>query len=146
MLKRYSFWLWVAVIVLLLTAGLHSVTLFVSPPPLNDTERQLFELMSTYRKDFGGGFVRSTAELVTALSSSFSLLCLLGGLTNGYLLIRKADAQILKGIVGVNMIVFGICFLTMAVFAILPPIILTGIVFLALVVSYVLLRGAPRAL
>ena len=143
-LKRYSFWLWVAVIVLLLTAGLHSVSLFVSPPPLNDTERQLFELMSTYRKDFGGGFVRSTAELVTALSSSFSLLCLLGGLINGYLLLKKVDAKILKGIVGINVIVFGICFGVMAVFAILPPIVLTGIVLLALVVSYVLLRRAPE--
>ena len=60
MLKRYSFWLWVAVIVQLLTAGLHSVSLFASPPPLNDTERQLYDLMSTYRKDFGAGFARST--------------------------------------------------------------------------------------
>jgi hypothetical protein len=143
MLKRYSFWLWFAVIVQLLTAGLHSVSLFVSAPPLNDTERQLYELMLTYRKDFGAGFVRSTAELVTALSSCFSLLCLLGGLTTGYLLLKKASPQILKGIVAINAIIFGICFGIMAVFTILPPIILTGLVFLALVVSYVLLRNEP---
>ncbi len=140
MLKRYSFWLWVAVIVQLLTAGLHSVSLFASPPPLNDTERQLYELMSTYRKDFGAGFARSTSELLTALSSCFSLLCLLGGLTNGYLLFKRAGPPILKGIVAINAIIFGICFAIMAVFTILPPIVLTGIAFLALVVSYILLR------
>ena len=49
MLKRYKFWLWLAVVFLLLTGAIHSIGLFISPVPANETERQMLKLMSTYK-------------------------------------------------------------------------------------------------
>lgn len=99
MLKRYTFWLWTALVVMFLTAMVHSISLFVAPAPQNEVERQLFELMRTYRLDLGPIIHPTMANLFTALSSCFSLLCLLDGLTNAYLLRKKAGLEIMKGIV-----------------------------------------------
>jgi hypothetical protein len=84
---------------LLLNALIHSITLFLEPAAQNETERQLFDLMATYKQDFGPGFKRSTKELVTALSASFSLFCLLAGLTLAFLLRKQAEVRIMKGVV-----------------------------------------------
>lgn len=139
MLKRYRFWLWLAVVVLLLNALIHSITLFLQPAPQDETQRQLFDLMATYKQDFGAGFKRSTKELVTALSACFSFLCLLGGLTLAFLLRKQAEVPIMKGVVGIHVLVFGICFAVMAVFTFLPPIVLTGLIFLSLLLAYFLI-------
>jgi hypothetical protein len=139
MLRRYRFWLWLAVAFLLLTALIHSMTLFLQPGPQNETQRQLFDLMASYKQDFGAGFKRSTKELVTALSACFSLVCLLGGLTLAFLLRKQAEVRIVKGVVGIHVLVFGICFAVMAVFTFLPPIVLTGLIFLSLLLAYFLI-------
>jgi hypothetical protein len=139
MLKRFRFWLWAAVVFLFLTALIHSLTLFIQPTPLNETERQLFELMVNYRTDFGAGFKRSTRDLVTALSACFSLVCLLGGLTLGYLARQQVNRSLLKNVVGIHLLVFGLCFGVMAVFTFLPPIVLTGTSFFCLLMTYVLM-------
>ena len=139
MLKRYPFWLWLAVVFLLLTALIHSITLFLQPAAQNETERQLFDLMTSYKQDFGAGFKRSTKELVTALSACFSFVCLLGGLTLAFLLRKQAEVRIMKGVVGIHVLVFGICFAVMAVFTFLPPIVLTGLIFLSLLLAYFLM-------
>jgi hypothetical protein len=139
MLRRYRFWLWLAVAFLLLTALIHSMTLFLQPAPQNETQRQLFDLMASYKQDFGAGFKRSTKELVTALSACFSLVCLLGGLTLAFLLRKQAEVRIMKGVVGIHVLVFGICFAVMAVFTFLPPIVLTGLIFLSLLLAYFLI-------
>ena len=139
MLKRYRFWLWLAVVFLLLNALIHSVTLFIQPAAQDETQRQLFDLMATYKQDFGAGFKRSTNELVTALSASFSLLCLLGGLTLAFLLRKQAEVRIMKGVVGIHALVFGICFAVIAVFAFLAPIVLIGLVLLSLLLAYFLI-------
>ena len=79
MLKRYNFWLWVVVVFQLLTALAHSLSFIVTPVPLNDTEKQLLDLMTNYRLDMGAGFHRSTNNLFMALSACFPLLYLFGG-------------------------------------------------------------------
>ena len=127
-MKRFTFWLWIAVVFLLLNASLHSLTLFFNPSPANETERQLIDLMLNYKQDMGAGFHRSTQQLFIALSSCFSLLCLLGGLTNIYLLKKKVDVGVVKGLVGIQVLVFGITFAVMMAFTFLPPIILTGLI------------------
>lgn len=66
MLKRYTFWLWAAVIFQLLTAVLHSLSLFVRPEPANETERQLLMLQTTCKMDAGGGFQPTFSNLFTA--------------------------------------------------------------------------------
>jgi hypothetical protein len=137
MLKRYTFWLWMAVVFMFLTGAVHSISLFVSPEPGNEVERQLLELMNTYKNDFGAGFYPTMGNLFTALSSCFSLLCLLGGLTNAYLLKKKVEAGILKGIVWINLLVFGIAFVMMLIFTFLPPIVLTGLIALFLMLALI---------
>jgi len=144
MLKRYRFWLWLAVVVLFLTALIHATSLFLQPTAQNETERQLFDLMSSYKQDFGGGFKRSTNELVTALSACFSLVCLLGGLSLAFLARKQADVRIMKGVVGIHALVFGICFAVMAVFTFLPPIVLTGLIFLSLLLTFFLIPRPQR--
>jgi hypothetical protein len=92
--KRYSFWLWVAIVLQLLNATLHSLSLIRAPVATNATEQQLFDLMVRYRLDLGAGIHRSMWDLFRALSSCFTLLCLLGGFTNIYLLRKKVDAEL----------------------------------------------------
>jgi len=46
MLKR--FWLVRAIVFLFLTALIHASTLLLKPAPQNETERQLFELMTSF--------------------------------------------------------------------------------------------------
>jgi hypothetical protein len=104
----------------------------------------LIELLSNYKQDFGVGFKRSTKELVTALSSCFSLVSLLGALTLTYLLRKRAPEALLKGVVAINTFVFGICFAIMVAFTFLPPIVLTGLIFVCLLIAFILIpRQAP---
>jgi hypothetical protein len=144
MLKRYTFWLWTAAAFQLLTAIIHSISFFVPPGPENETERQLIQLMTTFRMDMGGGFHRTMNDLYTGLSSCFTFLCLLGGVTNIYLLKKRAPPDLLKGSVGIHILVFGAAFAVMAFFTFLPPITLTGLIFITLVIAYVLIPPAPK--
>ncbi|MBK6722343.1 MAG: hypothetical protein IPO41_14395 [Acidobacteria bacterium] len=137
MLRRYTFWLSAAVIFMLLTAAFHAISLFVKLEPANETERQLIELVTTYRMDAGAGFHPSFGNLMTALSSCFSFLCLLGGLTLGYLMIKHTEPNIMKGMIGINVIIFGAIFVVMTVFTFLPPIVCTGLIFLNLLAAYI---------
>ena len=139
MLKRHRFWLVLAIVFLFLTALIHTTALFLQPAPQNETERQLFNLLANYRQDFGAGFQRSMKDLFTALSACFSLVSLLGALTLTYLLRKQAPAPLLKGVVAIHALVFGICFAIMAAFTFLPPIILTALIFVSLLVAYLLI-------
>lgn len=123
----------------MLTALIHASTLFIEPVAQNETERQLLALLVGYKQDFGAGFQRSMKEIFIALSACFSLVCLLGGLTLGYLARVRVDGRVLKGVVGVHVLVFAICFGVMAVFTFLPPIVLTGLIFLSLLITYFLI-------
>ena len=145
MLRRYTFWLAAAVLFQLLTAILHSLSLFVRPEASNDSERQMMTLMTTHRFDMGGGFQPTAANLMTALSSCFSFVCLLGGLTLGYLLWKQTEPNVMKGIIGINLIVFGAIFAVMAVFTFLPPIILTGLIFVNLLAAYLVVPKVESA-
>jgi len=139
MLKRYTFWLWLAVVFLFLSGGIHSIGLFVNPSPADDTERQLIDLMVNYKQDLGAGFHRSTMNLFTALSSCFTFLCFLGGLTIAFLLKKKAPAGILKGVVGIHWLIFAACFLVMLLLTFLVPIVLIGLILLFLTIGCLLI-------
>ena len=146
MLKRYTFWLSAAVIFQLITAVVHSLSFFLKPVPENETEQQLLGLLGSFQNDLGAGFHRSYADLFTALSSCFSFLCLLGGLTLGYLLIKQTEPSVMKGVIGINVIVFGAVFVVMAVFTFLPPIILTGLIFINLLAAYLVVPKIESAI
>ena len=140
MLKRYTFWLWTAVVFQLLTAFFHSLSLFITPIPADETQRQMMELMDTYKLEMGPGFHPTFGNLFTALSSCFSFLCLFGALINAYLLKKKAQHDLMKGILLINILVFGACLTMMAIFTFLPPIILSGLIFVSLLLSYLFVR------
>ena len=74
MLTNYRTWFWLAVVFQFLNAILHSVSLFLTLEPANETERQLVELLNTYHFDMGGGFHPTMSNLFLALSSCFTLL------------------------------------------------------------------------
>jgi hypothetical protein len=90
-MKNYITWLKAASIFQFITAIMHAVTLFITLPPNNETEKQLAVLMDTYKFDFGAGFHRTMNDMMMPLSACLCLLCLLGGLLNWYLLRKKIE-------------------------------------------------------
>ena len=136
MFRRHTFWLWLAVVFQLLNALGHSLSFLITQVPANETERQLLELMGTYRLDMGAGFRRTTHQLFTAVSACFSLFYLLGGLNNIYCLKTRVDARVLRALLAIQVIVFGIAFGVIVVFAFPPPIVLSGLVFLSLAAAF----------
>lgn len=145
MLKRYTFWLWLAVVVLFLTGLIHSISLFISPVPANEIEKQMLDLMIHSKQDMGAGFHPTMWNLLTALSACFTLVSFLGGLTIAYLLKKKAPVGILSGIVRIHLLVFATCFVLMLIFTFLLPIILTGLITLALAIGLFTIPSAAVA-
>jgi len=145
MLKRYTFWLTAAVLFEFVTAALHSISFFVSPDLKNDTERQLHELITTYREDMGAGFHPTFWNLFTALSACFPLLCLLGACTVGYLLLKHSEPNLMRGIIAINLAIFGVCFIVMFFLTFLPPIIMTGLIVINLLAAYMLVPRIEAA-
>lgn len=139
-MRKYSTWLKTAAVFQVLTAIMHATTLFVSLPPNNETEKQLITLMDTYRFDLGAGFHRTMGEMLLALSACLSLVCLLGGLLSWHLLRKKVDTEIMKGVININLVVFGICLGLVAKFAFLAPIVMIGLIVLFLVISRLTVR------
>jgi len=134
-MKRYSTWLMTAAILQLITAIIHAITLFVSLPANNETEKQLSTLMDTYKFDLGAGFHRTMSEMVFVFSACLCLVCLLGGLLNWYLLRKKVEPGIMKGVININLVVFGILLVLTLMFAFLQPIIMVGLIVLFLILA-----------
>ena len=134
-MKKYTIWLKTAAIFQFINVIIHTTTFFITPAPNNETEKQLFALMDTYQFDLGAGFHRTMSELTLVFSACLCLVCLLGGLLNWYLLRKKIEPEIMKGVITINLIVFGILFGLTARFAFLLPIILIGLIVLFLILS-----------
>ncbi len=139
-MKKYTSWVTLAAVLQLVTAGLHSLSFINDPIGNNETERQLITLMKSYKMDLGNGFTPTMENIMTSNSISFVLLFVSGGVINLYLL-KKVDASILKGVILTNVIIFGICFLTMCIFTFLPPIICTGLILIALLISMLKIKA-----
>jgi hypothetical protein len=138
MLKSYTFWLKAAIVLLFLGAAFHSISFFVDPDIQNETERQLHTLMTTYRKELPIGFHRTFFELFTALSACFTFLCVLAGLMLTYLLRKRVPADVMKGILLINVLLFGACLVVMIVFAFIFPIATIALILATLLVAYLL--------
>jgi hypothetical protein len=136
MRPRYTLWLKTAIVFMFLTGAVHAVSLVASPQPRTDTERQLMELMQTYRLDMGDGFHPTMANLMTALSACFTFVCVLGGWINAYLIRRRVATDVLKGVVGIHVLVFGAVFAVMLALTFSPPIVLTGLIVVFLLLAY----------
>lgn len=145
MLRRYTFWLTAAVLFQFLTGLIHSLSFFVKSELKNETERQLHELITTYRSDMAGGFHPSFFDLFTALSACFSLLCFLGGLTLGYLLLKHTEPNLMRGIIAINLAIFGVCFVVMFFLTFLPPVVMTGLIVVNLLAAFLLVPKIESA-
>lgn len=139
-MKNYSFWLKTSSVIQFITAAAHSISFFVTPQPANETEKRFYDLMTSYQFDFGAGFHRSMEQMMTALSVCFPLVCLLGGVVNWYLLYKKVPMDVMKGVLNINIVIFGISFCVMLALTFLPPITLTGLALLTLVISRLTIR------
>jgi len=120
----------------LLTAAIHSISYFVKPTAANETEKQFLDLFNNYRTDMGAGFDPSMSELFLCFSISFTLLFIFGGLINIVLLKSNAGAGLIKGLVGIQTLIFGACFAATAALTFLPPIICTGLIFACCIGAY----------
>jgi hypothetical protein len=139
-MKNYIIWLKAAAIFQFIFSIIHATTLFITQRPNNETEKRLFTLIETYQFDLGVGFHRTLGELTLVFSASLSLLYALGSLINWYLMRKTAGPEIMKGVITINLIIFGICFGLIVAFAFLLPIILTGLVLMFLILSKFLMR------
>lgn len=132
---NFLFWLRAAAILQLVTGAIHALGFVLQPEPSNDTESKLMELMSTYRFDMAP-FHPTMQHLTEALSSCFTFLYFLGGTTILYLSGKGLSPETWKGLTGIQVLIFGAAFLVMLLLTFLPPIILTGLVFVTLCLAY----------
>ena len=144
MLKRYTFWLKTAVIFQVLTGLIHSVSLFLTPTANDAAEAQMLNLMMTYKMDDGGLFHPTFMNLFIALSSCFTFLCLFAAMTNAYLLFKKAEPNVMKGIIMINLLIFGPLLAVFAYLTFPPPIVCTGLIFITLLASFVVMPKSER--
>ncbi len=139
-MTKYTTWLKTAAIFQFIATAIHLTSLFVTLPPNNETEKQLFALMDTYKFDLGTGFHRTMGELTLVFSACLCLVCLLGGLLNWYLLRKKVASEIMKGVININLIVFGILLGLTIAFTFLLPIVQTGLIVLFLILARFTIR------
>jgi hypothetical protein len=135
MLKKHTTWLVVASVFQLLTGLIHSIGLFNDMQGQNETENKMLDLMNNHQMDMGAGMFHSMMDLFLALSSCFTFMYLLGGINNLFLLKRLNHSDLKKYLL-INILIFGVCFLVMMFMTFLPPIVLTGLVLLFLLLSY----------
>ena len=135
-MNRYILWIRVSAILQIVTGFVHSLSFLRDRTPLNETERTLKELMTTYHPDMGPFFHPTMNDLLNALSSCFAFLYIFAGVINLYLLPRGLSANLWKGLVSINLLIFGAAFLVMLMLTFLPPVVLTGLVFISLCLAY----------
>jgi len=88
-------------IVLILLGLVHSLSLIESQVPANETEKQLFSLMSDYKFDLMGS-MRSMDNLFRGFSISFMLAAIVMGVLD--LFLRGEQAGLLKRVALINLI------------------------------------------
>ena len=136
MFANFSIWIWFTIIMQVLTAVFHSISFFAKAKPRNDTEKQLVDLMKDYKLDMGAGIKRTFYNLFIGVSTSFTIIYIFGALINWYFLKQGTTLDIWHGFMLIQMIVYGAIFGLQLRYTFLPPIILTGLVFLCAAGTY----------
>lgn len=140
MFSNFSFWIWGLVITQLLSAFFHSLSFIAKPKPRNETEKQLMGLSSEYKIDLGGGIKRSQKQLFIGLSTCFTMVYTFGAAINWYFIKTDISPGVWEGLLLIELIAYGILFLLMIKFTFWPPIIVTGLVFIFTLGSYLSVR------
>jgi hypothetical protein len=136
MLSNFTFWIWGAIVAQGLSAIFHSLSFIAKPKPRNDTEKQLVDLLQNYKMDMGGGIKRSFGHLFIGVSICFTFIYILGAVLNFYFLKSGISSEIWSGFLLIQLIIYGLVFLMQIKFTFWPPIIVTGLVFIFLIGSY----------
>ena len=146
MLKRYTFWLKAAVVFQFLSGAIHSLSLFLTPRADDPTEGRMLDLMMTYKMDMGAGFHPTFFNLFIALSSCFTFICFFAALTNGYLLSKHTEPKVMRGIIAINLLIFGVMLGVFAYFTFLLPIICMGLIFISLLAAFIAVTKIQTAI
>jgi hypothetical protein len=86
---------------LLILGAVHSTSLFIKQVPANDTERQILDLMTSYRFNLSGS-LRSMSDLMRGFSVAFMLAPLAFGVLD--LVLSRERAGLLKRVALVQII------------------------------------------
>jgi len=86
---------------LLILGAVHSTSLFIKQVPANDTERQILDLMTSYRFNLSGS-LRSMSDLMRGFSVAFMLAPLAFGVLD--LMLSRERAGLLKRVALVQII------------------------------------------
>jgi len=140
MTKKNSFWLKAAIALQFVTGIFHLLSFISSPDPKNDSEKQLFDLMTNYKFDLGSGFLRSMEDLMNSFSIAFALFLFFSGILNLFLLRSNLPKKTMKGVIMINFLAYLICFIAMSLLTFLPPIICTGLIVTMLLIAYLQLN------
>ncbi|MGZ8523923.1 MAG: LIC_13387 family protein, partial [Chitinophagaceae bacterium] len=94
------------------------------------------ELVKDYKIEMGAGIKRSFGQLFIGVSACFTMIYILGAVINWYFLQTTVGPAVWKGLILIELLAYGIVFLLQIKFTFLPPIIVTGLVFLFLAGTY----------
>lgn len=136
MFNKYSFWLKVSIIIQFLTGIFHMIGFITNPVPMNDQEKQLFDLMNNYKFYLGAGFHRTMQDIMDSFSLSFALLLFFTATLIWYLLNNTISHHIMKGVILISTGMYVMCFMIMSLLTFLPPIFCTGLIVLTLTISF----------
>ncbi len=126
----------------LLTGPIHFIGFFSGPPPpANEDQRQLMELMSSVREDLGGGFVRSMRDILNGLSLQYSIFIVMVGLTNLVAFRQVKEGRFLRSLSWLNAAFMAILAVNAYVNFFIPPLLLFVLPALAFLVAA---ASAPR--
>lgn len=110
MYASFSFWIWGTILVQVLVAVFHARGFFASPKLTNDSEKKA--------------------------SISFALIYIFGATVNWYFLKKGMSREIWHGLMLIQVIIYGLIFVLQFRFALSPPIIISGLVFLLAAGTY----------
>ena len=89
----------------------------------------------------GIGFAPTFHDFFIALSACFVLLYFFGGLLSIFFIRKKVNADLLKGFLNISILIFGINFIVTSYFTFIFPIVFTGLVFIALLLTRITLQS-----
>jgi hypothetical protein len=132
MSKRQRIFFRIGTWALFATAAIHLAGHFApQPEPSGEAERTLRDLMTSYRKDFGAGFSRTTLDFLKGFSLSFSAFLLWTGLLNLAALRGFADGARLRRLAALDAALSGVVVAITWKYFFLPPLVCMAVVFLS---------------
>src|SRR4030095_5274763 len=138
MSNKFSFWIWGTIILQWLTAATHAVGQILgdSAEVTDEKEKLLVDLMANFKKDYGAGMVRSVNDFVFALGICLTLFCVFGGLVNWWLNKKKISADVWRGLLLIQVLIYAVAFISVVMYTFLIPVICFGLILLFSIGAY----------